>query len=104
MSFITASHLPPFFSSFFFNVTATTEIYTLSLHDALPIFSVALPGHFPSEFPTDDSTYGRWLELIAGAHAKDRKSTRLSSSHITTSYAVFPFKKKTLRRSNHSPS
>src|SRR6266516_7099215 len=66
---------------FFFNDTATTEIYTLSLHDALPIFAalnVALCG---------------W-ELCDFLWAIDRKSTRLNSSHRTISYAVFCLKKK----------
>src|SRR6476620_12453274 len=68
---------------FFFNDTATTEIYTLSLHDALPIFEwhdgadqlveLQLPGQVPLE---------------------DRKSTRLNSSHANISYAVFCLKKK----------
>src|SRR2546430_7822734 len=88
---------------FFFNDTATTEIYTLSLHDALPI---SLPG-------------GRWnasLLLLCGERARalprharpdrtdslvrvctlDRKSTRLNSSHSQISYAVFCLKKKNI--------
>src|SRR5574343_1546202 len=71
-----------FFYSFFFNDTATTEIYTLSLHDALPI-------------STDPHTQTRRMNL--GKETKifsDRKSTRLNSSHITISYAVFCLKKK----------
>src|SRR5471032_3065053 len=70
---------------FFFNDTATTEIYTLSLHDALPIFH-------------SESKIG--LSNRPRAHAdphqrrRDRKSTRLNSSHITISYAVFCLKKK----------
>src|SRR5215470_18879560 len=71
----------PFF--FFFNDTATTEIYTLSLHDALPISwrTAARPG----------TTRRR-----AGPSAPpgDRKSTRLNSSHGSISYAVFCLKKK----------
>src|SRR5574342_878876 len=68
---------------FFFNDTATTEIYTLSLHDALPIFEVFGPSdpHF-GEFDS-----GPVVEL-------DRKSTRLNSSHHRISYAVFCLKKK----------
>src|SRR5258705_2304595 len=72
---------------FFFNDTATTEIYTLSLHDALPISPVGrrAPGH-PAAFPgLDACTVG------------DRKSTRLNSSHLGISYAVFCLKKKTSR-------
>src|SRR2546426_10467385 len=79
---------------FFFNDTATTEIYTLSLHDALPISGVA----------------GSQLSMVAGARnhldlllstragqsnsRTDRKSTRLNSSHLVISYAVFCLKKK----------
>src|SRR5688572_32154217 len=71
---------------FFFNDTATTEIYTLSLHDALPI-SVDMIDEFISNWvgPTEQLTP---LQL------KDRKSTRLNSSHSQISYAVFCLKKK----------
>src|SRR5437868_14342243 len=75
---------------FYFNDTAHTEIYTLSLHDALPI-----------------SIHGFWWNCsrYAGAPAvgtqgtsagryRDRKSTRLNSSHVSISYAVFCLKKK----------
>src|SRR5438270_13623180 len=72
---------------FFFNDTATTEIYTLSLHDALPI----------SVFDPKGST----STLVSGinrkgivADTRDRKSTRLNSSHSQISYAVFCLKKK----------
>src|SRR2546430_10011726 len=71
---------------FFFNDTATTEIYTLSLHDALPIShrtarSVSFGARdYLSETCTDDLS--------------DRKSTRLNSSHSQISYAVFCLKKK----------
>src|SRR3970282_2728319 len=67
---------------FFFNDTATTEIYTLSLHDALPISIRALRPERPP-----DAGDPRWVD-------RDRKSTRLNSSHITISYAVFCLKKK----------
>src|SRR3989337_3483144 len=72
-----------FFSFFFFNDTATTEIYTLSLHDALPIC--------PMNKGMDDLYAKRKrgeaeLEVI---HRTDRKSTRLNSSHGSTSDAVF---------------
>src|SRR5690606_42029302 len=83
-----------FFSFFFFNDTSTTEIYTLSLHDALPIY--------PRFFIHSSSllTY-----LISGKRSSlpdpscrgvsvDRKSTRLNSSHVKISYAVFCLKKK----------
>src|SRR5687768_18573085 len=71
---------------FFFNDTATTEIYTLSLHDALPICRRELDAH------RRDSRLGRVRAPAAGA--RDRKSTRLNSSHGYISYAVFCLKKK----------
>src|SRR5216683_5459724 len=74
---------------FFFNDTATTEIYTLSLHDALPI----CPGICSSSSTTE---YG-WRRSRARA---DRKSTRLNSSHDQISYAVFCLKKKK-QKTNH---
>src|SRR3954462_7558387 len=72
-------------AAFFFNDTATTEIYTLSLHDALPIFGIRSQGPLQllQAFAQDD--------LVA---ARDRKSTRLNSSHTIISYAVFCLKKK----------
>src|ERR1039457_7479154 len=66
---------------FFFNDTATTEIYTLSLHDALPIYHRRRP-------PTRHCRAGRRRP------AGDRKSTRLNSSHLVISCAVFCLKKK----------
>src|SRR5215467_2156729 len=80
---------------FFFNDTATTEIYTLSLHDALPISRgrTSAPGPPPS--PTPQSTW----PAIPGRPAGDRKSTRLNSSHLVISYAVFCLKKK--KKKNH---
>src|SRR3712207_9320265 len=78
---------------FFFNDTATTEIYTLSLHDALPI----LLGHFRRLSPLPE-LYDELIEHArkggAFAPAPDRKSTRLNSSHANISYAVFCLKKK----------
>src|SRR5690349_24938060 len=72
-----------FFFFFFFNDTATTEIYTLSLHDALPICRVAF-GY--------SGTQCAWPAV---SHCRaDRKSTRLNSSHVEISYAVFCLKKK----------
>src|SRR5258708_26040723 len=72
---------------FFFNDTATTEIYTLSLHDALPILSLG-----------DAEPVGcRQRRRTRVGHARprrDRKSTRLNSSHQIISYAVFCLKKK----------
>src|SRR5688572_33252454 len=75
----------PFF--FFFNDTATTEIYTLSLHDALPIS--ASIARLDREYPDDFK-----LQPIRGYAGEDRKSTRLNSSHSQISYAVFCLKKK----------
>src|SRR5687768_18295892 len=72
------------FSFFFFNDTATTEIYTLSLHDALPIFQPILLR--PHDTPRATSNW--WSTW------RDRKSTRLNSSHGYISYAVFCLKKK----------
>src|SRR3712207_8233453 len=88
---------------FFFNDTATTEIYTLSLHDALPIFHREAAGRRRLD-------QRRLLRLLAGdrrlhrrrrddprAGAADRKSTRLNSSHANISYAVFCLKKKKIK-------
>src|SRR5687768_17794846 len=75
---------------FFFNDTATTEIYTLSLHDALPIFPFVSGG-------AESHAEGLKAALIAEGHEAtivDRKSTRLNSSHGYISYAVFCLKKK----------
>src|SRR2546430_13649439 len=69
---------------FFFNDTATTEIYTLSLHDALPI---SLPR---GQAASDPGRRRRRWRRCQG----DRKSTRLNSSHSQISYAVFCLKKK----------
>src|SRR6516162_9616921 len=69
---------------FFFNDPATTEIYTLSLHDALPI---SRPGGDVPRPP-------RRRQDLPHPGARDRKSTRLNSSHLVTSYAVFCLKKK----------
>src|SRR5438874_13071693 len=94
---------PASYSSFFFNDPASSEIYTLSLHDALPIFD----GHdFPLGLRKDEARGEAITECdspqpildyrtkhdIAGD--EDRKSTRLNSSHVEISYAVFCLKKK----------
>src|SRR5438105_6098229 len=90
--------------SFFFSDTATPEIYTLSLHDALPIFARGARGaaaragrrRGPCAAPAGDGGAGG----AGGARARpphrgeDRKSTRLNSSHEWISYAVFCLKKK----------
>src|SRR2546426_5122433 len=83
------------FFFFFFNDTATTEIYTLSLHDALPI----------SDATATTRRWWRWRPRSGGRRSatrgaasstpfRDRKSTRLNSSHLVISYAVFCLKKK----------
>src|SRR3712207_8047209 len=87
------------FSHFFFNDTATTEIYTLSLHDALPIWvlvatevAVATLG-----IPLTGGSRSALLPYLLGpmfSIGLDRKSTRLNSSHANISYAVFCLKKK----------
>src|SRR3712207_8488472 len=95
---------------FFFNDTATTEIYTLSLHDALPIFGG--PNGYDGRGSECESRQeaerhrsssarrgGRGLRIAsarceADRSARDRKSTRLNSSHANISYAVFCLKKK----------
>src|SRR3712207_7221256 len=79
---------------FFFNDTATTEIYTLSLHDALPIYK------FLALLSDGERERFTWREVKRSGRAKkrfyelDRKSTRLNSSHANISYAVFCLKKK----------
>src|SRR2546422_3947932 len=78
---------------FFFNDTATTEIYTLSLHDALPIWVLSGGIARAQTFRTisDGLTVGHFVLYPS---ARDRKSTRLNSSHGYISYAVFCLKKK----------
>src|SRR2546430_13458274 len=92
-------HTITFFFFFFFNDTATTEIYTLSLHDALPI---SLPADGPLRPAVADDRVRqngvrggdeRVAPLLIGDRL-DRKSTRLNSSHSQISYAVFCLKKK----------
>src|SRR3712207_7698246 len=98
------------FYVFFFNDTATTEIYTLSLHDALPISvneqcAVALKcvtgvsrglggATQPKDLPRPRSRPLRGRAKLRAACRQDRKSTRLNSSHANISYAVFCLKKK----------
>src|SRR5690606_42062611 len=105
--------LPPVTALLFSNATAPTEIYTLSLHDALPIYPRSgrrrrgrprrLPRR-PGRAPHHRHLPERVGRGAAGAHhpaaprvpgaAADRKSTRLNSSHVKISYAVFCLKKK----------
>src|SRR2546422_4518460 len=81
---------------FFFNDTATTEIYTLSLHDALPIFALpaAMPQGTGRETTGENLPEGRGQSDGELIQRVDRKSTRLNSSHGYISYAVFCLKKK----------
>src|SRR2546426_11191531 len=86
------------FLFFFFNDTATTEIYTLSLHDALPISiderePVEVDAEYQNEQePREERRQGEPDERER--RRQDRKSTRLNSSHLVISYAVFCLKKK----------
>src|SRR2546430_17528483 len=94
------------YSFFFFNDTATTEIYTLSLHDALPIYLVA---DFAEVFflaarkvVEHDDAMPALDKFIDGE--LDRKSTRLNSSHSQISYAVFCLKKKKKKHYTLNPT
>src|SRR5438067_7717983 len=89
-------------SSVYFNVTATNKIYTLSLHDALPISGRALRRGVPHRRRDQGRLHGA---PVAGLGRRqrvpqrvDRKSTRLNSSHVSSSYAVFCLKKKKVIR------
>src|SRR5436190_10207621 len=102
---------------FFLNIAAPTEIYTLSLHDALPISSYGLPivlalrARRAGRLERGPWQLGRWSTAINVAAViwiafitvlfmlppKDRKSTRLNSSHTVISYVVFCLKKKILQ-------
>src|SRR5438132_13906373 len=85
---------------FFFNDTAPTEIYTLSLHDALPIYA-AIARKWAVVYTSGQQ---RWISRfsrhrgipmgVSDCGNGDRKSTRLNSSHTVISYAVFCLKKK----------
>src|SRR2546430_16292485 len=76
---------------FFFNDTATTEIYPLSLHDAFPISAASMRSRLSVSPATTDRTADSEPASVSSA---DRKSTRLNSSHSQISYAVFCLKKK----------
>src|SRR5438067_5412232 len=79
------------FFLFFFNDTPTTEIYTLSLHDALPISTCR------SGIGSGGRRRSRSAPIARrSASSQDRKSTRLNSSHVSISYAVFCLKKKNM--------
>src|SRR3712207_7150337 len=91
---------------FFFNDTATTEIYTLALHDALPICEQQRERtreEFGSEYErtaqergSEEEAERELRERRGQVERRDRKSTRLNSSHANISYAVFCLKKKSL--------
>src|SRR3712207_7167128 len=114
MMWRTSGPMNDFISVFFFNDTATTEIYTLSLHDALPISTALYAGISISlaakVFGSDAILYGsggNWSELFRRPrefNAVDRKSTRLNSSHANISYAVFSLIQKNTRNANPSTS
>src|SRR2546430_12035914 len=93
------------FLFFFFNDTATTEIYTLSLHDALPIwFGKRLrmgDGGKGEDLFGEGWLTGRGRVVCSGGRFRDRKSTRLNSSHSQISYAVFCLKKKKRKKYRH---
>src|SRR5256885_11712647 len=102
---------PIYFDFFFFNDTATTEIYTLSLHDALPIWKIDvldvgirnLGVVAIMALQLAGVVIARQIEIVQSRYdsvvhnlnnVRDRKSTRLNSSHLVISYAVFCLKKK----------
>src|SRR2546430_3085759 len=80
---------------FFFNDTATTEIYTLSLHDALPILRCCSESwRRAQQMRASPCRTARWKKPGDACCRLDRKSTRLNSSHSQISYAVFCLEKK----------
>src|SRR5476651_2812640 len=81
---------------FFFNDTAPTDIYTLSLHDALPILRSPRRAGFRAVGCLCPGQRNR------SCRARDRKSTRLNSSYANISYAVFCLKKKKKKTNNHN--
>src|SRR5436305_10416864 len=92
-----STHLHLYLFFFFFNAPATTEIYTLSLHDALPICFL-----LRSPFPPSSFRLPRFPP--SSPMMADRKSTRLNSSHVRISYAVFCLKKKKTNTRHVDPS
>src|SRR5207249_11243612 len=103
ITFITRHRYYALFYFFYFNDPSTTDIYTLSLHDALPICDALSPGarsesseqqERGAEAERTQNTL-HLIDLRDAHHAMgDRKSTRLNSSHVSSSYAVFCLKKK----------
>src|SRR5690606_41839354 len=106
---------PPLHSYSFFSDTPPTELYTLSLHDALPIYflnagqgaNARRDGYSVLSFPGNlGNTPVEMMETLAPIRVlqrsiRDRKSTRLNSSHVKISYAVFCLKKKTNTTPQH---
>src|SRR5205814_8334726 len=102
----------------FFHATPTTEIYTLSLHDALPISEThahaayiscapatgKTPSPLDNRFPDRLRAPGAGAPGRAAATERDRKSTRLNSSHLGISYAVFCLKKKKTKNNRTLPT
>src|SRR5205807_8244301 len=104
-SFCLFLHSPTTLLFFFFNDPATTEIYTLSLHDALPICASSCSPRCRKAPPSRASsrtspTTAR--SSTSAASTADRKSTRLNSSHLVISYAVFCLKKKKKKKQQHT--
>src|SRR5207248_9378574 len=108
---------PLLFILFSFNATATTEIYTLSLHDALPISRRSAAHAAALRVSEDRGRVQQQVQLLhhpvharpprqpshrRGAATADRKSTRLNSSHRTISYAVFCLKKKKKKKKKYT--
>src|SRR5438876_4450507 len=86
---------------FFFNDTATPEIYTLSLHDALPISAIVTRIGTPTTTRSSGTKRNAPPAPTRPAATPDRKSTRLNSSHPSISYAVFCLKKKKKNHNQH---
>src|SRR3712207_6846897 len=106
-----------YLNCFFFNDTATTEIYTLSLHDALPILTrIAARSLYSSPVIPSWQMLASAAAILKTAFSRcfgspalatrtlDRKSTRLNSSHANISYAVFCLKKKNTIKCHHTHS
>src|SRR5699024_12838449 len=97
---------PSFFYLFLCNAPSTTEIYTLSLHDALPISKYVSSEFYLNQLDDNDASLPQFhdqtdqMEYLDNEnqvqiqYLPDRKSTRLNSSHVSISYAVFCLKKK----------
>src|SRR5687768_18260907 len=89
---------------FYFYDAATTGIYTLSLHDALPIYLIPNGRDACCDSTVFRDQFRCDVDEHPGPYRADRKSTRLNSSHGYISYAVFCLKKKTLDLLNIRPS